>query len=241
MSGRVGQIARHALYAWGLIALTGCALFGKSEPLDVRYFSPSSAEAAQPPSAGGQGHAHLQLRLGKVSAATHLDRRIVYREQGHELGYYTGLRWTESPDEYVRRGLGEALFEDKGIVRVLSGPAPTLQVELVEFEELKAPRHVGRVVMSVSLFDERTERYRRTFVAEQKIAEEDDPAAAVAALSQALFTAVDEIAGEVVAQLSLQKEEKSNPPARAPERAPERKIEPATPVDPGPNAAINSF
>jgi cholesterol transport system auxiliary component len=188
-----------------LLGCSGCALFSKSEPLNVRYFSPTP-----PPSAGAEAPApeqpDLRLRVGKVSAASHLDRRIVYREQGHELGYYDALRWTEVPDEYVRRGLDELLFERMGVTQVVSGPAPTLQVELVAFEEVKQPKHVGRVVLSVSLSDGRNERFRRTFVSEKPI-EGDSPEAAVDALSRALTASLDQIAHETRSELTLEREE----------------------------------
>jgi cholesterol transport system auxiliary component len=194
-----------SLLTLGLVlGCSGCALFGKSEPLDVRYFSPT------PPASGAEAPSpeqpDLRLRVGKVSAASHLDRRIVYREQGHEVGYYDALRWTEEPDEYVRRGLDELLFERMGVTQVVSGPAPTLQVELVAFEEVKAPRHLGRVVLSVSLSDGRDERFRRTFVSEKPI-EGDAPEAAVAALSQALSASLDQVAHETRSQLSQEKAE----------------------------------
>jgi cholesterol transport system auxiliary component len=183
--------------------LPGCssALLSKSEPLDVRYFSPRPAAAAErelPP-----GTSRPELRLGRVSAAPHIGRRIVFRSDAHEVGYYEKLRWTESPDEYVRWDLAQTLFEREGLLRVVSGAAPTLDVELVAFEEVKEPQHVARVILTATLIDGRHERYGRTFVIERPISSGDGPEDTVAALSSALHEGVQRIAGEVVSQLGV--------------------------------------
>ena len=189
-----------------LAGASGCALFKKSEPLEVRYFSPTPPVTA---AAGSESAApsELRVRVGKIQAASHIDRRIVLRKSELELEYYHDLRWTEAPEEYVRRGLEEVLFEHMGLVQVVSGPAPTLEVELVSFEEVKEPsKHVGRVVLSVSLADERTERFRRTIVSEKPI-RSDTPEAAVDALSQALQTSLDQVAHQTTVALNAHQEE----------------------------------
>jgi cholesterol transport system auxiliary component len=184
--------------------LPGCnsALLSKSAPLDVRYFSPpptsGAAERALPPDT-----TRPELRLGRISAAPHIGRRIVFRSDAHEVGYYEKLRWTESPDEYVRWDLVQTLFEREGLVRVVSGAAPTLDVELVAFEEVMEPKHVARVILTATLVDGRHERYGRTFVIERPISAKDDPASTVEALSSALHEGVERVAGDVVGQLGV--------------------------------------
>jgi cholesterol transport system auxiliary component len=185
-----------------LVLLPACssALFRKSEPLDVRYFSPPSAAAAEP--ALPSGEPRPELRLGRISAAPHLGKRIAFRSGAHEVGYYEKLRWTESPDEYVRWDLVQTLFEREGLTRVVSGGGPTLDVELVAFEEVKEPRHLARVVLNATLVDGRLERYGRTFVIERPIeggAAEDT----VAALASALHEGVERVAADVVTQLGV--------------------------------------
>src|SRR4029077_4048150 len=119
---------------------TGCALLSKAAPLQPRYFSledgplaSNRGAALRSPTSGA-----MQLRLGRVSAGPHLRERIVYRDSDHELGYYEDRRWTERPETYLRRALARALFEERGLLRVVSGGAPTLEVELVAFEEIRA-------------------------------------------------------------------------------------------------------
>jgi ABC-type uncharacterized transport system auxiliary subunit len=180
-----------------------------------------SAEQATP---------ELRLRMGKVSAASYLDRRLVYRKDELEFGYYEGLRWTESPEDYLRRGLEDELFERMGITQVVSGPAPTLDVELVSFEEVKEPKkHVGRVVVNVSLSDDRVERFRRTFVVEKPI-EHMRPEGAVDAISRALLSTLDEVAHQTRAELSAEKEEL----ARARKQAEKEDAASAAAVPPAP-------
>lgn len=184
-----------------LLPACSSALLSKSEPLDVRYFSPPPAAASErelPPDT-----ARPELRLGRVSAAPHIGRRIVFRSDSHEVGYYEKLRWTESPDEYVRWDLAQTLFEREGLLRVVSGAAPTLDVELVAFEEVKEPRHVARVILTATLVDGRHERYGRTFVIERPISSDGGPESTVAALSGALHEGVERIAGDVVSQLGV--------------------------------------
>src|SRR5687768_6369916 len=124
------RASRSGWTRWALCALLGgCALTSKSEPWTSRYFTPEAAggseSPADPADAGG-----ARLRLGRVSAGKHLRERIAFRRSEHELGYYDDRRWTEQPDVYLRRALSAALFEERGIHRVVSSGSPTLEVEL---------------------------------------------------------------------------------------------------------------
>src|SRR5579859_2713520 len=123
------------LVAAASIGAAGCALLSKSDPVVPRYFSPEPAAAAEPalvvPAA-----APLELRLGRVNAGSYLRDKIVFRNSAYEVGYYEERRWTEKPEAYVRRALARALFDRRGIHQVISGPAPTLEVEVTAFEEV---------------------------------------------------------------------------------------------------------
>ena len=121
------------------LALTGCgALLGKAEPMNVRYFAPAF-EALPPPAGTVQA---LPLRLGRIADSEHLHERMAYRTSEHEVGYYEAFRWTEQPESYFRRALGRELFEKQRFAHVVAGVAPTLEVELVAFEELRERKAV---------------------------------------------------------------------------------------------------
>ncbi|MEY2936160.1 MAG: hypothetical protein RL033_6909, partial [Pseudomonadota bacterium] len=89
---------------------SGCALLSKSQPFSPRYFSPDAEETAAQHTAAKQTAAAstsppLELRLGQIDAAAHLEERIAYRPSQGELGYYDSWRWTEPPQAYLRRAL----------------------------------------------------------------------------------------------------------------------------------------
>ena len=137
------RVVRAAVVTSALAALaawSGCALTSKSTPEPIYWFSPETVHprltSAAPPSPTREAGAPL-LRLGRVTGADHLRERIVYRDEGHVVGFYEDLRWTERPEVYVRLEIARALFEDRGFDRALSGLAPTLDVELLAFDEIK--------------------------------------------------------------------------------------------------------
>jgi cholesterol transport system auxiliary component len=189
-----------------LIVLLGsaasCALTGKAEALYPRFFSPESDVApAQAPSRGGQA---LELRLGQVEAASYVEERFAYRLEPSELSYYEDRRWTEPPERYLRRALERELFQQRGIVRTVSGPGTTLDVELTAFEELrKAPRRV-RLVLSFSLHDERQSQLERRVMVERPLPASAANASAqevTAALALALSAAVLDVSDQVTREL----------------------------------------
>jgi ABC-type uncharacterized transport system auxiliary subunit len=184
-----------------LCACPACALTSKAEPLTPRYFSPEQESAAAP---APPASAPLELRLGEVSAAAHLEERIAYRPSEGELGYYESWRWTEPPQAYLRRALARELFERRGLVRVVSGNAPTLNVELTSFEELRAEPARARVELSIVLRGERLALLERTLRKELPLpaGSSDEPLRLTRALSQALDSAVSEVADLVSARLA---------------------------------------
>jgi len=197
--------------------LSACALTSKSDPLRPRYFSPETggSDSATPASAFGAPGNGLSLRLGRVSASSNLREPIVFRRSELEFGYYDDRRWTERPEVYVRRALSRALFEQRGVTRAMTGLTPTLEVELVAFEEVRAPVHKARVRAIAMLHDQRVGRLEQTVTVEREIrdkakgkgegegeGEEDDIDATVLALSEALQLAVEEISQRVLVQLN---------------------------------------
>ncbi len=184
--------------------LVGCALTSKSETITPRYFSPERSGAIEKPLSPPQGIA-AELRIGHVSAASYLDERMVFRDSAFELGYYQEKRWTEAPEEYLRRRLERALFEERGLRHVVGGTAPTLEVELLAFEEIRKPKRITRVQVSVRLQDSRLVRWEETFTVDQPVDEAkkgDIADAMVEALGLALVTVVNRIAERVTKELT---------------------------------------
>lgn len=187
-----------------LSLLSGCALTSRSEPIRVRYFTLEDAASA---SSSPRERAALELRLGRVEASDYLSEDIAFRNGQHELEYYDDQRWTEKPQEYLRRALARALFQERGITRAYSGAALTLDVELVEFEELRATPPKVRFKAIASLHDERRSLFEQTFVIERPLSgpaatQPDHTNATAGALAQAMHAAVSGIAERVIATLA---------------------------------------
>ena len=201
---------------FGICALTfligtevGCALTSKSDPMMPRYFSPDDARGRGHLAASTKGEhddeSHgAELRLGRITAASYLGERIVYRESNYELGYYEERRWTERPEAYLRRAVARALFEDRGVRRVVSGAGPTLDVELSELAELRSPP-VVRVRATYVLYDERLVRRQATLTIERPIPKaataSQSAETAARAMADAFGDAVNQIADRVAADL----------------------------------------
>jgi cholesterol transport system auxiliary component len=178
----------------------GCALFFKGDAFVPRYFSPeSSATPTEPIAASG-----LELRLGHVNAAAYIKDRIVYRDSAYEIGYYEERCWTEMPDAYVRRELNRALFDRRGIRQIMYGPGTTLDVDVVAFEEVRVPQHVGRVELRYVVVGDRTVQLARSITVERAVAPAAKAVTAdaiVKALSTAMVDAVDMVAESTIAEL----------------------------------------
>lgn len=186
----------------GALALPGCALLGKGEPVVPRYFTAEyDGEAAAAPV-----RSPLRLRLGRVEGSTHLRERVASRSAAREYSYYETLRWTERPEVYLRRALARTLFEERGLVEALSGRGVTLDLELIAFEEVEAPRR-ARLQVRLLLRGDRHGLLEETITVEQPVAADAGPdraAALVEALSLALRAGVNRIADQVVARLAEQ-------------------------------------
>jgi cholesterol transport system auxiliary component len=202
------QVGRCA--ATFLLAIAaGCALTSKSDPMTPRYFSPDESrgrgQVAAATVSEHEGAIHeTELRLGRITAASYLGERIVFRDSNYELGYYEERRWTERPEAFLRRAVARALFEDRGVRRVVSGAGPTLDVELSELAELRAPPMV-RVRATYVLYDERLVRRQATLTIERSIPNAATPSqgaeTAARAMADAFGDAVNQIADHVAADL----------------------------------------
>jgi hypothetical protein len=96
------------------------------------------------------------------------------------------------------------LFEEKGLRSALGGGGPTLEVELIRFEEVRAPAHVGRVKLAFTLSDERLVSLQQTLTVERPIPATDlhgEASAVAGAMGEALRDAIDEVSTRVVAEL----------------------------------------
>lgn len=184
----------------GLLPLQGCAFLSKGDALSPRYFSPALEPVRE---STGAAPSPLELRIGQIEPAAHLSERIAYRVSDTELAYYDDRRWTESPEQFVRRALESELFETHAFRRVVSGDAATLDVEVLSFEELRAPDR-ARLSLLMTLRDQRHALLERTIVVEVplELGEKTEPGPALArAMASALSRATKEIAERVSAEL----------------------------------------
>jgi cholesterol transport system auxiliary component len=195
------------LIATASLCVCSCALLGKSDVLTPRYFSPDVSTAPRParPAALRSDQVPAALRLGRVTAAAYLNERIAFRSSNYELSFYEERRWSEKPEAYLRRALSSALFEEHGLRRIVSGPGPTLEVELTEFAELRSARPQARVRATYILYDQRLVRREATVTVELPIASSagpnDAPERAVRAMTDALSAAVTQIVDKVIVDL----------------------------------------
>jgi cholesterol transport system auxiliary component len=179
----------------------GCALTAKGEPLAPRYFS---AEQPMPRTAEHAARG-IELRLGQVRSAAHLDERMAFRVNSSEVGFHDDRRWTELPEAYLRRALERDLFETRELLRVVSGSAPTLDVELTAFEELRGVPSQARVSLRFTLRGERAALLEQSITLDRPLDARpgQDPAQRVAAtLSSTLAEAVGIVADRVIARLT---------------------------------------
>jgi ABC-type uncharacterized transport system auxiliary subunit len=189
--------------SWLLVFASGCALLTKGEPVEPRYFTP---EAPEVDSAGkARDTTGLSVRLGHVGGGSYLKERIAYRDSDHEFGFYADRRWTERPEVYLQRAIERSLFEDRGLKRALSSSAPTLTVDLIEFEEVRGAAPRARLRVSYALHDEAAVFCEGSFAIERPLAsgtEASRPARVAAGLGVALNDAVTRIVDAVIADLA---------------------------------------
>lgn len=181
---------------WVLL-LCSCALTTKQAPVEFRYFSPEVKAA--PPDPPGE-RSETKLRLGQVGSSSNLRTSIVYRESPIEVREYVTLRWTESPEAYLRRSLSRALFDEALFDQGFSRSLPTVDVELVAFEELRTPgQHGGRVQLRYLLYDNQ-EVLAAGLITKERAAG-PGVEAAVVAIGAAMDQAAEELSGIIGARL----------------------------------------
>jgi uncharacterized lipoprotein YmbA len=191
MNGYLNLGTRALFFACCVLPI-GCALTSKGEVLSPRYFSPEPASATRSPKTTDR----LELRLGQVSSASHLDERMAYRVGGAEMGFYDDQRWTENPEAYLRRALERDLFEERGLSRIVTGGAAILDIELTAFEELRGQPTQARVAVTFSLRDDRRSFIERTLDLKRPIVQRAG-ADAAQRLAETLTTTLDEVVREV--------------------------------------------
>jgi cholesterol transport system auxiliary component len=193
------------LSALAALLVSGCALTSKSDPLTPRYFTPERALEPLAASTSAPAAPLVELRLGRVSSTSYLDERIVYRDSEHESGYYTERRWTEAPEQYLRRRLARVLFEQREVRQVVGGPSMTLEVELTAFDDVRAPKHVARAQVTVMLHDQHLVVWEETLRVDEPIVAAptaDAAEASVEALGRAMRALVDRVADRVMRELA---------------------------------------
>jgi uncharacterized lipoprotein YmbA len=175
-----------------LIALAGCSLLPASAPPNDRYFTPelTSATVHAPKSSS-------TLRLGPVSSTVHT--KIVHRDSATEVGMYDTLRWADEPEVFVREALRRALF-DRGALRESDDDLPTLDVDVLAFEEVRhGSARSGRVQLRWRLHDDKG--YSDGLVTSEVPAKSSTIDAIVEAISDALAESTEHLASEVATRL----------------------------------------
>jgi cholesterol transport system auxiliary component len=212
------RIAAIAL-ALAVLQTNACALFGKADALSPRYFDPGATEHQASKAAPEGDAARPAVRLGRVVAAEHLKERLVYRASNEEISFYEDRRWTEQPENYLRRALARALFEDAGLRQVVSGAGPTLEAEMTAFEEVRGPKPFVRVSITVVLHDDSVSRLRHTFTVDKPLEGGQAADQIVQALAFVLRQVTDDIAKATVTSLArVEAEDKAASAAPAPAR-----------------------
>jgi ABC-type uncharacterized transport system auxiliary subunit len=190
-----------------LALLSGCALMTTRHPAKIRYFTP---EAVSVPATHEPLPTDVELRLARVDAASYIQDRIAFRDATSEVSYYGNLRWAEPPEAYLRRAMARALFQQRGVQEIVSGAGPALEIDLDAFEELTAPRHAARVVVTWRLRDGRTVVRQKTITVEHPIASHEldrvlNADAVADAIAAAMGDVVDGIVVDVLAELGRER------------------------------------
>lgn len=194
-----------------LLPLSGCALTSKADPMAIRYFTPTWPDASRAPQTAPSGAeasrpsaSGPRLRIGRISASSHLRNRMVYRLSEAEVAVYEDLRWTEKPEEYVRRALTQALFEERSIVHAVAGGGPQLDVELLAFDEVhRKGGRVARVTLNYAVQDDLTVLGSESLTVEVEVrGDDDEPENTAASMGAALHKIVEQVASRVESRLN---------------------------------------
>lgn len=182
-----------------MMMLSGCALLSKGELGTRRFYT---LDQAAPVARAKSEALGAELRLGRVTAGACGSQLMMVRQSPFEVSFDEERRWTERPEVSLRRALSRVLFEELGLRSVVGGAGPVLDVELLEFEEVRGPSPVGRVTVTWSLSDDRVVSTQRTLRVERPIGTPAVEGDAVAeAIGAAMREAVETMAREVVSEL----------------------------------------
>jgi cholesterol transport system auxiliary component len=192
----------------------GCALTQRSKPVEFTYYTPElvrTGVASRQAASSGRP----TLRLGRVGSGVDLGPRIAFGDGAYQVHYYDDRRWTERPENYVRRALARALFVDGGF-RTTSGDAPTLDVEVLAFEEIRAPeQHAARIALRLVLSKDHVLIEEDTVAVTQPVAGESFDEV-VAAMASALDQSSREAARRVGSALEERAPGSSSPGSSSP-------------------------
>ncbi|HBP19871.1 MAG TPA: hypothetical protein DEA08_19035 [Planctomycetes bacterium] len=169
----------------GALALAGCTLLTKAEPLEVTYLAPPLPEAT--PAAGASGPA---LRMTRVAASAHLRERVLVAKGKHSFRQSDAWHWTEEPSGYLERALDVVLFESGAFTRHMSAAPRTLEVELTAFELEGTERVEAHVAAHLLLHDDSRALREGTLRSRVRVSDPEDPDA----VAQAFGKALDEVA-----------------------------------------------
>jgi hypothetical protein len=190
---RAAAVAAAVFMIPWLTPIPGCALVSRGKSLDVRWYTPERLGK-------DLGHTEMQrgceLRFTSVTSGADLGPRIRFGDGLYQVGQYEGLRWTERPEHFVRRALGRTLFEDGMFRRSLKGDAPTLDVELLDFEEVRTPRtHAARIAIRVVVASDQVLMERTAVMSHPVVGDDFDDF--VAAMARALDRTAEQVALDV--------------------------------------------
>lgn len=209
----------------GVVGTLGCALTNKADPLNVRYFTPYVPEATQP--GVRTSREPVTVRVDRVEAAAHLTESIAFRKSRTELMYHPELRWTETPDVYLERAIGDALFTDGSLRRGITEGAFTLGVVLEEFEALDFAQPRARVVARVWIADDRRVTSERRLVIEELVEQTNGSADEQHdRLMQAFARALTNTASAIKAELVTAIENQASQPPEVGMGAPTEETDP---------------
>lgn len=187
-------MTRRVLVAFTLaLAGPGCALASKGEALDVRWYTPEGASRVPRLTSARAPATTAPLRLGRVTSGSHLRERMLRRSSSGEVTFDERHRWTERPEVYVRRALERTLFEERGMRREIASGAPTLEVEVLAFEEVVTrDGRTARIAVRTTLHDGERVLLEETRSVSRPVSGADAPA-----LVRATAEALDELASTV--------------------------------------------
>lgn len=176
------------------ILCAGCLFHDAPAP---RYFAPPTALVGDEDPPANPAPGTRVVRVRRVRGAPYLGEQIVWRVSDVERGLYEQRRWTEFPSRYLDRAVARAL-DRSGIRRVAAGRVPTLDLELVSFDEVLAPAHEVDVTVIASLYgsDQQT-IFERSFTARRPVADAD-----AASTARAMGAALDDVVAQIATQVA---------------------------------------